>query len=231
MHHLPTRSRHVPRSPTARPPIRRAFSIPELLLIVGVLLVLGAIFFPLLTRTRHTTFEVAQTNAARQNAAAIIQYCNRSNGYFPFIPNGISAVSGDWYTLVYQGTDLSTRIEKYRARSFGMAMCLALDYQLMRPGYTVPSAQLFAQLTPISLAEVTHPSRKGMLYQQRIDDGPVVGPWCCLTDEIVVPVAFVDLSVQRGRWWDFLPDNKYYSENGVGSPINFTWYGAQGRDR
>ncbi len=71
-----------PRSlPAARP--RAAFTLMEILVVVSIILVLGAIAMPVYTSMRSRANQVVAVNNMRQITAALITYAGQNDGDFP----------------------------------------------------------------------------------------------------------------------------------------------------
>lgn len=70
-------------SPTARTP-RRAFTLVELLVILGIIAILLAILLPSLSKARKQAQTAACLSNQRQLVAACVMYANEHNGLLPF---------------------------------------------------------------------------------------------------------------------------------------------------
>lgn len=234
-----TRTASTPAEPPARRSLRacraaprRAFTLLELMVSLGVIMVLLSFLIPAIGRTREAGIDLQRLNLARQNAIAIVEYTNRYRGCFPFRSFESAAVNSNWWAAVFKGDDdARSALAQLDAGNFSLSRCFTQDFQHMRPGHTLPWFEFASRPKPVFASDVSHPSLKGMVFEFWIDYGPATGPWCCTPEEIELPVIFADLSGERGRWWDFLPGNRLYVENGIGWPISLTWYGSRGRDR
>jgi prepilin-type N-terminal cleavage/methylation domain-containing protein/prepilin-type processing-associated H-X9-DG protein len=63
--------------------IRRAFTLVELLVVIGIIALLIAILMPALSRARESGRQVQCLSNLRQIAVATVGYCNANKGYFP----------------------------------------------------------------------------------------------------------------------------------------------------
>ena len=61
----------------------RAFTLVELLVVIGIVAVLIAILLPVLSRARAQANRVACLSNIRQLGGAILMYCNDNQGHFP----------------------------------------------------------------------------------------------------------------------------------------------------
>ena len=61
----------------------RAFTLVELLVVIGIVAVLIAILLPVLGKARAQANRVACLSNIKQLGAAILMYCNDNDGYFP----------------------------------------------------------------------------------------------------------------------------------------------------
>jgi prepilin-type N-terminal cleavage/methylation domain-containing protein len=84
-----------------QPNKKQAFTLVELLVVIGIIAVLMAILLPVLSKARAAAKRTACMSNVRQLYSGILMYCNDSNGYFPTCAawdDGISYVqmNEDW---------------------------------------------------------------------------------------------------------------------------------------
>src|SRR6266581_625054 len=75
---------------------KRAFSLVELLVVLGIITVLIALLLPATTRARKQAFEVVCTSNLRQVARALLAYCEANRGSFPSAALGYVQYPEDW---------------------------------------------------------------------------------------------------------------------------------------
>jgi prepilin-type N-terminal cleavage/methylation domain-containing protein/prepilin-type processing-associated H-X9-DG protein len=68
--------------------MKRAFTMPEMLVVIGIIVVLIAILFPIIGRVREAANQATCLSRLRQVAQATIMYCGDNEGSFPGAGNG-----------------------------------------------------------------------------------------------------------------------------------------------
>jgi prepilin-type N-terminal cleavage/methylation domain-containing protein len=63
---------------------RRAFTLVELLVVIGIIAVLISILLPALIKSREQAVKAQCASNMRQWANALVMYCNTNRGYFPY---------------------------------------------------------------------------------------------------------------------------------------------------
>src|SRR4051794_39084639 len=76
---------------------RRAFTLVELLVVVGIIAILMAIVMPALARVRAAARDTLCRNNLRQLAAANNIYANEQRDFFAPIGGAVNVHSGPWY--------------------------------------------------------------------------------------------------------------------------------------
>jgi prepilin-type N-terminal cleavage/methylation domain-containing protein/prepilin-type processing-associated H-X9-DG protein len=71
--------------------MKRAFTLPEMLVVLGVIVVLIAILFPIIGRVREAANQALCMSRRRQVAQATIMYCADNEGSFPGSGNGMGS--------------------------------------------------------------------------------------------------------------------------------------------
>lgn len=212
---------------------RRGFTIVEVLVVVGVVLILMALFLPALGNARAAARATAGVAAIRNNVMFVQAYTNESAGVFPNrfqLPWG----NAQFWTFMLRdagiiGADEETHIplgpEGVMSPCWFTAAA-SMHPSQMRMGQTVPPND--ARSIPLTLANVSHPSSKGAMHVQgAITDG---GVWCC-GGQVRGPVAFFDASAGEYAWAELSAGGVLTVQNNVGYPVYSTWDGLAGRDR
>jgi prepilin-type N-terminal cleavage/methylation domain-containing protein len=75
---------------------RKAFTLVELLVVIGIIALLVAILLPALNKAREQARLVKCMSGARQVYFAIEMYCNEQHGYYPF-GSGFNAVTPQFW--------------------------------------------------------------------------------------------------------------------------------------
>src|SRR4051795_13408576 len=75
---------------------RRAFTLVELLVVIGVIALLVALLLPVLGRARESANQVKCLSNVRQIAAALVSYANDNRGWMPGAAMGQQRQAQDW---------------------------------------------------------------------------------------------------------------------------------------
>jgi len=101
---------------------RSAFTLVELLVVIGIIAVLIAILLPVLSKARAQANRTVCLSNIRQLGTAILMYCNDNKGYFPtcaFVDNGLTYMHypEDWIHWQWPKRNLDeSAIAKYVGR-------------------------------------------------------------------------------------------------------------------
>jgi prepilin-type N-terminal cleavage/methylation domain-containing protein/prepilin-type processing-associated H-X9-DG protein len=75
---------------------RDGFTLVELLVVIGILVVLIAILLPALSRARQSALRVACSSNLRQIGVALVAYTSEHRGWYPAPAFGSAALPEDW---------------------------------------------------------------------------------------------------------------------------------------
>lgn len=233
-------------NPRCKHALVRAFTMIELLVVLGVLMVLTGLILPALGGAYSTAKLSRDMVQLRDNSMMVTLYTQDHQGVYPFpniqrhpvivAPRWVNAmVHGRYFDSVTQADHRSD--ENGVGFSIYMSAAMLYDWRLMRPGHTVSYDE--ARPVPVRSSSVTFPSLKGLLFrgENRYHDGLNGRPlpddyhaFCCV-DLWEFPVANADTSVIKGHWQFFNGGRPLHEENGIGTPLLATWFGVKGQDR
>jgi len=213
---------------------RAAFTLVELLVSSGLILLLTGILLPALAPARRAARSVDALAGVRDACAMVHAYASEFDGLFP------QGTSQPWLNttiwtramrragFVALDTDLSvTLADADSPIPLVLSAAVVMDPAQMRLGQTVPSEQ--ARCWPVRTGRVASPAGKGLLYASW--GTPIAGrPWCC-DRAVQSPVAFIDGSAANYAWTDLVPGGVLQVQDNVGYPVYSTWNGVEGRDR
>lgn len=200
--------------------VRRAFSLVELLTVLGLVSILLGLALPALRNARRQAERVRLQSNIHQSAIAVAAYCATFKGLYPYRDRHPAWIRASWPKIV---------IDAGLAERFwgvGPVALAASPYQMMM-GRTVPFADL--PPSPIGDHRVRFPSSKGMVWTPQID-GEF---WCCDPSfTLEAPIAMCDGSAILASARDFLPLGLDVPErvDSIGMPVDTTWDGCLGRD-
>ncbi len=216
----------------------RGFSLIELVMVMGVVMILVGLTLPSLQRSWWSGRTTGNLAVMRQNAMLIQQYTEDHKGVFPLSGHKLSVDAAFyWYRpLVASGHLSSTReadpagFRRYGMCNVAMSQCMVHPAERFVRGNTQPED--LRRATPVRSSEVLYPSAKGLLKSIRVIEERIETYWCCVPGAPPGPVAFADGSASIEYWMNLLPNGRFEpDENGIGAPVSTTWGGVKGRDR
>src|SRR4051812_37630541 len=92
---------------------RRAFSLVELLIVIGVIAILIGLLMPTVARARESAQRTACLSNMRQLAGGFIQYCADNRGFFPRPSQNIIYTPEDWIYYQYGRDPAQGRLVPY----------------------------------------------------------------------------------------------------------------------
>ena len=233
---------YAPRVPASG----RAFTMVELLAVLGVMMMLIGLMLPAFGSAFSTAKLTQDMVRLRDNSVMVTLYTQDNRDIYPFVglqrgPHidavrwGMPMVAGGYFESIMQIDDRSD--ENGVGYSIHMSQAMVYDWKLMRPGHTVPYDEAVA--VPVRSSSVTFPSLKALLYRAEnryhdtLNGRPIPDDYyafCCV-DLWEFPVANADTSIIKGHWKFFNGGRPLYEENNIGMPVATTWFGVKGQDR
>jgi type II secretory pathway pseudopilin PulG len=224
--------------PSGRRFARAGFSLVELVVCLGIIMILVGLLLPSIAGIHSRGRLAREMVVLHQHAAAIDAYTADFEGVYPLSSkNPFWAAQAWWKSLIAAGHYQSvgevdpTSLRLDLPVSYWMSQAMVQDPATMRPGETVPIEE--AVSSPIRHDQVYYPSAKGLVfrfYDRHWNPSEGGVQWCC-TALWEFPVAMADGSATSGTYIDFNGGNPLYLENEMGRPVATTWFGCRGRDR
>lgn len=215
------------------------FSLIELLVSMGIILMLLGLFLPSLANARKSGRSIQAVAVFASNRRIVATYQTDFAEYFPLSKqgDGVASKTINYYgPLLFKGyikriEDIDPWFTERGFTSTQMTYAAFMDFSLMVPGATRPMS-----LVPVvaqNAAKIVNPSGKGLLLMSPViaDKNGGSGSWCCYPGAPKSPIAFDDGSAGEFYWAELLPDGKLYVENEIGTPVSKTWFGLRGSDR
>ncbi|MCW5766055.1 MAG: hypothetical protein KIT68_08785 [Phycisphaeraceae bacterium] len=219
-----------------------AFTIIEMVVVVGVVLILVGLLAPALGAARAASRLMADTSLMRSNATAIQLYCTDYRDVFPINGATVFNAAGSWASAVVRAGVLSDLTAADPLLDDPWAtdrdpfthhiLTYAAVYDWRRMQFGSEGDPIRDAPHAVRQSDVALPALKGLLFNHFIRYGRDRNTlWCCLSAAPVGPVAFADGSLTQGRWWQFVPFPERPIVNSIGNPVLSTWEGIKGRDK
>ena len=223
---------------------RGAFSIIELVVVIGLVMVLLGVFLPVLGAAKSSAKQVRLASQIRQTATMVSAYCDEYDGVYPIADdrfwfhqyrdsNGRTPYEQGrhWaHALIDSGFFTEEEMldpDVMNIGSMSLSMAMSFDPKYMAPDSLIPYKDRFT--SPIRQGSVLYPSGKGMVKPIWVGDD-FNTTWCCTQLSPPGPVAFADTSIFTVAWHE-LPQPEFAPILGIGYPVSTTWHGVLGRDR
>lgn len=225
---------------------RRAFSIIELVVVIGIIMILIGIIMPAIGGVRAQAQSTVSLSNARQIATMITSYADEYDNVFPIADDrfwfrtrvpGEPEADADTYGRRWQWALIDAGFltaeqagdpDYLNATNFNLSMTLSYAPQLMTPE-TIQHPD-DRRTSPIRTDQVAFPSGKGSLAEIIVGDAEDLRFWCCTYIDPPGAVAFLDGSAESVAWHQLLEPSTP-PIFGIGYPVGSTWNGVRGRDR
>lgn len=220
--------------------IRRAFSLIELLVSIGIIMVLLGLALPAMHNARQAARSVTQLKSIQQAGDLLAMFAESNQGRYPLYGEDQFDATAEWFQpLLAAGYLESTDLLDPRSARMGLRVPFAMSASLCSDAtYYRPEAGPYPDesnrpVAPIRTDQVQLPSSKGVLFTWRIgypvDEVHVA--WCCVDLALVAPIAFGDGSAERLAVEDCYVSAPMRIQELAGVPVFTTWHGVLGRDR
>jgi prepilin-type N-terminal cleavage/methylation domain-containing protein len=225
---------------------RRGFTIAELLVVIGLLVILAALLAPTLAGAGAAARDREALSAARQTAVLLLDRATSTNDH---IPQGkreagetdVNYAAGYWWRQFPEITLPTGRLDPrfavndaYANWGFphfiltGAAVARDAEFDPDVTYYTRPSEAEAAQRR---FSEVAHPGEKVMAHERQRGEDEIQDTYCCYRFDVRVAHARFDGSAFLARVIDFKDHQNFDPILLRGIPAHTTWYGLKGRDR
>lgn len=213
---------------------RAAFSIVELMVSIGAIVILIGILLPSFRHARRASQQLGEEIRAKQLAESVVLYCASYRDMLPSYGRTLGDRSGGWGIpmdsaglLSYSSEFLSNK-DYYKFSYTGF-----VDPKDLAPGNVPPASRIIVRTQKIT--DVRFPSQKGMLWPVQVGkmtvDASQQPIWCCTDNPTRGAIPFFDTSVGVFKWIDFLDEDTLTTEYWAGRPVVSSWFGLNGIDR
>jgi len=216
----------------------RAFSLVELIVTLGVLMVLVSLVLPSLRGAKEAAGLTRDSASLRQCAALVGMYAAAASDRYPLGGDHPIVHADVWYRPVIAAGLASTPavidpvgVRRRGVVRFWQSACMNLAPDLMLPGQTRADWAGLAEAQRTT--DVTYPSAKGHLFLATNGEGTLSegGQWFCCGPRWRSAVAMGDASVRQGDYIEFNGGEFPVIVDDIGRPVYTTWGGIRGRDR
>lgn len=223
------------RAARARVDGRPAFSMIELIVSIGIIMILIGLMLPSLSATRKQAERTRNLSAIRADLQFLTKYTSDYKERFPVgWSTPISAAKLWFRPLIASGiidsyTDLGIVDDTQQLPLVALTLTALEDQTAFQPGanrdiYEEPIAGQQSGLIQFS-------SEKALLWQYESREPGLPSPeWCCGPIAPVVAFGFADGSAFTATYKQFRVEPEPLMYLQVGVPVQSTWFGLAGRD-
>lgn len=218
-----------------RRPQERAFSLIELIVVLGIIMILLGLLMPSLQRARKQGQLTRFLGEMQQDAALVHLLADDSNDLYPvLLTQSVSRSSQQWHDALVE-KNLLARVSESQTQIW-LSFCMAFDPKRMTPDNLPDEEMPLLPAMAVYRRQTIYPSSKGMLWREdTLTGGTEEWPpvWCCLPNRPIGPVGMADGSALLGSWDQFLSTGTLSIDqvSRIGAPVISTWDGVEGRDR
>lgn len=225
---------------------RRGFTIAELLVVIGLLVILAALLAPTLAGVGAAARDREALSAARQTAVLLLDRATTTNDH---IPQGqreegetnVNYAAGYWWRQFPEMTIPTGRLDPRFAVNDAYAnwgfphfiltsTAVAPDAEF-DPNVTYYTRPSQAKAVQRRFSEVAHPGEKVMAYERQRGEDEIQDTYCCHRFDVRVAHARFDGSAFLARVLDFEDHKNFDPILSRGLPGAYTWWGLDGTDR
>lgn len=224
--------------PRGRSRPRRAFTIIELLVCIGLILILISLALPSMARSIESSRNLRDCAQIRQNHAIVTLYATDHKEVFPIVHQNAFLAGIYWWKSVERAGYVSSPREvdprifdRFGVVTIALSVCLVYKPERMLPGFTVPIGQALSD--PVRLSQVSFPSSKGGLFRRESGEGSVNegARWHCCVVPWDAAVGFCDGSAIVTNYLQLSGGTQPLRVDEIGVPVWTTWGGYLARDR
>lgn len=213
----------------------RAFTMIELTVCIGIIMILIGLLAPALGRARAHAMQTKNLSSMRGAMMLLTQYTSDNQESYPIGWTDPVNAAKFWYVPLR----IDGYIESFRDLGIvnveGDRALIALTLTALEDQEVfVPGSNRHTSREPIlgqSTSKILFSAEKGILWQYRVESSSEPTPeWCCLPGAPLAPIAFADGHAANATYKQFdvqpLPETWLR----LGLPVSTTWAGLHGRD-
>ncbi|MBX3321927.1 MAG: type II secretion system protein [Phycisphaeraceae bacterium] len=215
---------------------RSAFSIIELIVTIGIVMILIGLLLPAISQAREQAKRTHNLSSIRGAMMMLTQYTSDHQEYYPLGWTDVVNAAMYWHLPL----QISGHIDSWQDlgiinRDQNRTLIAMTQTAILNQNTFVPGAGLHLHEQPLrsqQTSTIRYSSHKGILFQYYVEaSGKIPATeWCCGRDAPVAPIAFADGSALLATYKQFDVQPLPALHLRVGTPVATTWHGLAGRD-
>ena len=215
---------------------RGAFTMIELIVTIGIIMILIGLMMPALGNTRDHAIRTRDLASLRADMQLLTQYTSANDENYPIGAHDPVNAARLWYRPLIEDGLIDSWVDLgITNRAQSQSLVALTQTAIINRSAFLPKTETDVYGSPLNsqrASSVQYTSEKGILWQYLVEQrgGPPT-EWCCLREAPLAPVATADGAARLTNYQQYLVDPDPIMPLHVGIPVVATWYGLAGRDQ